>query len=110
MAVEDKAGDLVGFVGDDRFVEKGGEGQIGEGHLGGDPLDGTTRGNAGEFVASTCGCRSSKQVLEVTEGVGDAVNGVVRRHKFSRGRYDCWVQSINATVALRCKLSLTLGG
>ena len=100
MSVEDKAGDLIGFIGDDRFIDKGGEGQIGEGHLGGDALDGATRGNAGEFVASTRRCRFSEQVLEIKEGIGDAVDGVAQSHKFLRGAMGCWVQSINATVAL----------
>ena len=56
-------------------------------HEGGDALDRATRGNAGKFVTSTLRGRLSEQVLEITEGVGDTVDGVVRRHKFPRGRW-----------------------
>ena len=51
VGVEDEAGDFVGLVGDEGFVEEGGEREIGEGHLGGDALDGAAGGDASEFIA-----------------------------------------------------------
>ncbi len=85
MCIEDKPRHLVCLIGDNRFVQKGGERQIRKGHLGGNPLDRTPRGNPSQFIARACGRRFSEQVLEVAEAVSNAVDGVVRRHKFPRG-------------------------
>ena len=55
VGVEDEAGDFVGLVGDDGFVEEGAEREVGEGHLGDDAFFGGGGGNAGEFVAGAEG-------------------------------------------------------
>ena len=86
MRVDDKARDLVALIRNDSFVEKNGQRQIGEGHLGSDTLDRAARRNTGKFVAGARGCRLGEQVLEIAEGIGDAVDGMVQRHKFPRGR------------------------
>ena len=49
--VDDEAGDVVGFVGDDGFGEENGERQIGEGGLGSDAVRGGVGGDAGKLVA-----------------------------------------------------------
>src|ERR1700679_2893175 len=84
VCIQDEAGDFVGLVGDEGFVEKGGEREIGEGHLGRDALDGGAGGYAGEFVTGARGCGFGEEVFEVAEGVGNAVDGVVERHGFAR--------------------------
>lgn len=74
--VEDEAGDLVGLVGDDGFVEKVGEGEIGEGALRGYALLGAGGGDACEFVARAGGGGFGEEIGEGVEGVTDARYGV----------------------------------
>ena len=85
MGVEDEAGDFVGLVGDEGFVEKGGRGRSAR------AIWAATRSVAlvAAMPASSSPERGGRgfgeQILEVAEGVGDAVDGVVQRHKSLAG-------------------------
>ncbi len=76
VRVEDEAGDLVGLVRDDRFVEEVFEGQVGEGELGGDAFLAARRGDAGELVAGAEWGGAGEEVGEGFKRVADAGDGV----------------------------------
>jgi hypothetical protein len=76
VVVDDEAGYLVAFVGDDRFVEEGLERYIGQRALRGRAFLGAVRRNAGERIAGPRRAGLGQQGLEVVEavvGVADAV-------------------------------------
>ena len=73
VGVEDQAGDFVGLVGDERFVQEGGERQVGEDGAGGDSLGVRHGGKAGEFVAGAARGGLGENVLQVRESVAFAV-------------------------------------
>ena len=80
MAVEDEAGDLVGFVGDEVFDEEGAKGHIGQCVLGSDSLFGGGGGEAGEGVSAAKGRGFGHQFAQAGEVVGDATEGVRECH------------------------------
>src|SRR5437879_3725409 len=105
MRIKDKPRNLIALIRHNRLVQKRSKGQIGKDHLGGNAFNRTTRGNPGKLVPSTRRRRLSEQVLEVPKTIRDAVDGVVRRHKFLAGNdwgnaqgNDCWMQSIMLTL------------
>ena len=86
MQVDDESGDLVGFVRDHRFVQKGCEGQVGERDLGGDARFLGRRGDAGEAVATARRGGMGEQCGEGVEGVTMAADGGVAQRDSPAGR------------------------
>ena len=63
--VDDKARDLVVFVGNDRFVEELGERKIGERHLRGDAFGCAGGGYSGQFISAARRRRPGEQRAQV---------------------------------------------
>ena len=80
MAIDDEAGDFVGFIGDQMFLEEVLEGEIGESILGGYALFGGGGGDAGESVSAAEGRGFGHEFAESGEGVLDAAEGVAVVH------------------------------
>ncbi len=73
VGVEDQAGDLVGFVRNDRVVQENRQRQIRQDRAGGDALGVGCGGQAGEFVARTAVGGFGEDVLQVGEAVALAM-------------------------------------
>ena len=70
MLIQDEAADLIGFVGDERFGEEVGEGDIRENHLGGDAFLGGGGGDTGQFIAGAARRGFGHEFAEGSELIG----------------------------------------
>jgi hypothetical protein len=82
MRIMNKPRNLIGLVRHNRFVQKSGQGQIRQSHLGGNSLNRATRGNPGKLVSRPRRRRLGEQILQVPKTIRNAVDGVVQRHDF----------------------------
>jgi len=80
VSVQDQAGYVVGFVGDDGFGEERGEREIRQGEAGGYAFFLRRGGNAGELVAGTKWRGFGEEFAEGEEVVGGAADGVAKGH------------------------------
>ena len=85
VAVDDQPGDLVAFIGHQRFIEEGLERQLGQRHLGHGTLFSATCNHASEAVAGPCRRGLGHQVAEVAKLVGSVAQHitVLRAHRAS---------------------------
>src|SRR5215472_1682039 len=87
VGVNDEAGHLVGFVGNDMLGKECGKGQIGESILGGNLLLACHGGNTGQLIAAASRRGLGEECLEIAE----RITAVSNRRAVHRSPRKDWV-------------------